>query len=358
MLLSLLLSPALASEEACNACCRAGGLSTCEPRILLYGEGSEARRDGATWHVQGLWEITCDGLAERSWSASAVLDHEPRHGELAMTPTNPLQVHCFRQACALPQGLCLSPADEDGRFGVVGCDTNLPPDGRDLARAPASGADAAATVVVVGGKPLVVHSASSGPGRLPMAVPSGPLSTTPGPLPATTVEVPATSTAAAATVTIRPDPGPAATASASDEPGLLGVTLPPDPPDPCKAPPDALRAEARKRVDLGDERRVARDAKGAAQEYRAALTMDVCNAYAWLGLGEVASGSARPDLAIRTLRNTTRIMPAHYGAWTLLGKAYEAIGQGGMAAEAYEKALAARPGLPEATEGLRRTTGR
>ncbi|MFN7143483.1 MAG: hypothetical protein ACK4YP_06905, partial [Myxococcota bacterium] len=97
------------------------------------------------------------------------------------------------------------------------------------------------------------------------------------------------------------------------------------------------------------------DAAGALSEYRAALTMDVCNAYAWLGIGEIAGGAARPDLAVRALRNTTRILPGHYGAWTMLGKAYEALRQSQLAAEAYATALELRPGLPEAVEGWRRT---
>ena len=83
--------------------------------------------------------------------------------------------------------------------------------------------------------------------------------------------------------------------------------------------------------------------------------MDSCNAYAWLGIGEIAAESGRPDLAVRTLRNATRLLPGHYGAWTALGQQYEALHQDSMAAEAYGKALALRPGLEEALEGWRRT---
>jgi tetratricopeptide (TPR) repeat protein len=100
---------------------------------------------------------------------------------------------------------------------------------------------------------------------------------------------------------------------------------------------------------------MAKDKEGAAREYRAALTMDTCNGYAWLGVGEAANALDRPDLAIRSLRVATRLLPRHHGALLLLAKAYEAFGQRPLAAEAYRRALELSPGLPDAVEGYART---
>jgi cytochrome c-type biogenesis protein CcmH/NrfG len=108
-------------------------------------------------------------------------------------------------------------------------------------------------------------------------------------------------------------------------------------------------------VDVGDEKRIARDWAASVREYRVALTMDVCNGYGWLGVGEVAASNERPDLAAHALLNATQMLPQHYGAFTSLGKAYEALGQVPLAAEAYRRALEISPSLMEARAGLART---
>ena len=138
---------------------------------------------------------------------------------------------------------------------------------------------------------------------------------------------------------------------------LLTQGLPKDPPPECQAPMEALRGEARKQVMAGDDLRMARDAAGAIQKYRAALSMDSCSGYAWLGLGESAVALDRPDIAIRALHNATTIMPQHYGAWTELGEAYEAINQVDLAVAAYRKAVAIKPGLTVPLAGLQRLGG-
>ncbi len=130
--------------------------------------------------------------------------------------------------------------------------------------------------------------------------------------------------------------------------------LPRDPPSACEAPMEALRGEARKQVMAGDDLRMAKDGDGAVQKYRAALSMDSCNGYAWLGLGEAALTLKRPDIAIRPLRNATTLMTKHYGAWTELGEAYEAIGQTTLAVDAFRQALNVKPGHPAASAGLAR----
>jgi hypothetical protein len=352
---SALVPSARAADDACFACCQAGGLASCQAEIRVYGEGARVAREGAVWRVVGLWEIGCDGVGVFNAGATVVLDHSPLVGELIMQALNPLQVHCFTQACALPATTCVTPSDDLGRFFLLDCDTELPVDGITLSDVKPVTRLPSTKVVVVDGRPLVVQpvtgtvfaagttNGAHAPARSgsPRIAPTGaatPVASVPAPAP-----VPAYT------------PAPPVAPPSSDPMAALAATLPADPPTACKAPADALRGEARKRVDSGDDRRIKKDALGALQEYRAALTMDPCNAYAWNGIGDIANEAARPDLAVRALRNTTRLLPGHYGAWTMLGRNYEALRQNTLAAEAYAQALQLRPGLPEALEGWRRT---
>ncbi|MDP2312524.1 MAG: hypothetical protein Q8P41_06425 [Pseudomonadota bacterium] len=362
VLYSLLLS-ARAADEGCYACCQAGGLASCNAELRVYGEGSRLSREGGSWRIVGLWEIGCGGQGVFNAGATVALDHPPLGGELVMQAVNPLQVHCFQQACAVPATTCVSPADDMGRFFLLDCQSDLPVDGSILANVTPVTRVPNARVVVVDGRPLVVTPVTGNAfaagtrngAQAPASSGTRPATTTTygTTTPAYTPPTPAPPTA---TYT-PPAPVPTAQPSAppSDPMSALAATLPADPPDTCKAPGEAVRGEARKRVDSGDERRMRKDALGALQEYRAALSMDVCNAYAWNGIGDIASEALRPDLAVRALRNTTRLLPGHYGAWTMLGKNYEALRQSVLAAEAYSKALELRPGLPEALDGWRRT---
>lgn len=157
------------------------------------------------------------------------------------------------------------------------------------------------------------------------------------------------------TALFTPAPG-SSPATASNSAAITQLTegLPRDPPDVCHAPSDALHSESRKQVMTGDDLRLAKDVAGAIQKYRAAISMDLCNGYGWIGLGEAAISLGRPDLAIRTLRNGTMLMPQHYGAWLELGQAYEAIHEVDAAIGSYQRALSVKPGLPGAVEGLSR----
>ncbi|MDP2306842.1 MAG: hypothetical protein Q8P18_12535 [Pseudomonadota bacterium] len=358
-----LAPPARAADEACFECCRAGGLSSCEARLRVFGEGAPVAREGAGWRVVGLWELGCDGVGAFDPGATVVLDHAPLGGELIMQALNPLQVHCFEQACALPESTCVTPADDLGRLFLLDCESDLPVDAATLSNVSPVTRSPGAKVVVIDGRPLVVLPVSGtafaagtsngahAPSRSgsPRIVPTG--SSAPA-MTAGPSSSPRPEPVAAAPSTAMPA---AASMPSSDPMAALAASLPADPPTACKAPAEALRGEARKRVDAGDDRRIKRDALGALQEYRAALTMDACNAYAWNGIGDIANEAARPDLAVRALRNTTRLLPGHYGAWTMLGRNYEALRQSSLAAEAYSKALELRPGLPEALDGWRRT---
>lgn len=370
---SALVPTASAADEACFACCQAGGLSSCAAELRVYGEGARVAREGAVWRVVGLWEIGCDGVGVFDPGATVVLDHSPLVGELIMQALNPLQVHCFQQACALPETTCVTPSDELGRFFLLDCESELPVDGITLSNVSPVTRSPSTKVVVVDGRPLVVQpvngtafaagtsngahapSRSGSPRIAPTgasaSAPAAPVYTPAPPAPVYTPPPAPVYTPPAPAVT-----APVTTSAPSSDPmAALAATLPADPPAACKAPAEALRGEARKRVDSGDDRRIRKDALGALQEYRAALTMDPCNAYAWNGIGDIANEAARPDLAVRALRNTTRLLPGHYGAWSMLGRNYEALRQNTLAAEAYAKALELRPGLPEALDGWRRT---
>lgn len=189
----------------------------------------------------------------------------------------------------------------------------------------------------------------------------GPVLSAPAPTQSWSPSATPTYTPAPAPVPVAPSayntPPPTSTAPKLDAVAQLTQGLPRDPPEECEAPIEALRSEARKQVMTGDDLRLGKDAAGAIQKYRAALSMDACNGYAWLGLGESAVALERPDIAIRALRNATTLLPQHYGAWTELGQAYEAIQQVDMAISAYKKALALKPGLAVPMAGVQRLGG-
>lgn len=295
------------------------------------------------WELQGAWVVACDGSGRFDPSLNLQTDHEPEYGEVLNSSANPLAVHCFTQACALPKGVCVGPASGDGNVGLVGCDDTLPVDQKELAGGGGSSPGAGAMVVVIDGRPIVAEppgaapvAASPGYGAAPAVVSSPYYGAAP----------PAAPSAAPVPAPVPPTPGPA---------GPVVLELPVDPPDPCNPAPDAVRAEARKRVGTGDDLRIAGRTAEALKDYRAALTMDKCNGYAWMSISQVTVEQGRTDLAIRALRNTTRLLPAHPGGWLMLGKAFETFGQKGLAAEAYKKATELAPGNAEAIEGYMRT---
>ncbi|MCB9792431.1 MAG: tetratricopeptide repeat protein [Alphaproteobacteria bacterium] len=133
----------------------------------------------------------------------------------------------------------------------------------------------------------------------------------------------------------------------------LDLSPPPAPGESCSTPA-SLIAESRRHVDLGNEAEIAQDAQTAADEYRAAITMDACNAFAWASLGSLALREGQPDEAVKALRVALRLRPEHYGAATDLGTAYERLGQTDRAVEAYRAALAAKPEHAPAKQGLSR----
>lgn len=347
----LLLPAAFAGGATCVQCCQAGGLGGCSTELQVHGEGSVTAREAAGWRVTGLWEVSCGGEGMFDPGATVRMDHEPLPGEVLMPQANPLKVHCVRQSCDLPVDTCLSAANASGHVYLLGCDDGLAAGARALRTAPTRPRYASPVVVVVDGKPLVAEPTAATPR------PTGIVAGAPAGVTVPPAVVPGTPALGPGTPAVVPGVPAGASALPPDALAELTAPLPKDPTVPCRAAGDAVRSEARKRVDIGDERRVARDMAGAIHEYRAALSMDGCSAYGWLGLGQTAASLGRPDIAVRALENATRILPAHYGAWSSLGRAYEDVGQIDRAARAYDRALALNPSLGEALEGRRRTGG-
>jgi hypothetical protein len=322
--LALTIPHALAGEAELQACCAAVGASGCVPRVAVVGEGSKVQPGASGTEVVGAWQLACGGPAIFDAVYRRTVDHTPRQGEV-LDSLSPVASHCLQQACEVPPGGCLQ-TERDGTLSVLGCQDGLPLGAAALGGTPTRRMKKP-VVVVVARRPLVVDA-------------QPPAGAVPPPPPASA-----------------PTPGGAVASPSRTAEALVELTdrFPADPPNPCTARAQDLRVEARRHVDVGDEKRIARDWAASVREYRVALTMDVCNGYAWLGVGEVAASNERPDLAAHALLNATQMLPQHYGAFTSLGKAYEALGQVPLAAEAYRRALEISPSLMEARAGLART---
>lgn len=310
-----------APEQA--ACCAAAGVEGCGGRLRLMGEETQISRDPGGWLLEGSWVVSCDGQARFVGDEQVYLDHAPQPGEIVMPEVANAEVSCFASACALPQGLCVSDPDAAGRRGVRLCANGMAPTATDLLKPPIA---TTVTKVVIGGKLLY-------------ADPVAPVAPAPAAAPA---------------------PAPAVAVgnlSVTDPIAALVAGLPPDPSPTCKAASDAARVESRQLVLNADDLRIAGDNAGALARFRAALSVDRCNAYGWLGLGQAALALSRADLAVRALKNATLLLPRHYGAWTELGKAYEALGQRTTASEAFQQALAINPDYTDAQAGAKRIAG-
>jgi hypothetical protein len=360
MILSLLLAVVpLASSDpgVCAACCAAAAVpSACAEPLLVFAEGARRSPDGAGYLVAGAWRLGCGTGAVFDPSVTLRVDHLPLDGEVLQPALRSAQVECFAQACRVPAGLCLSPGDVEGRWTVTSCADGLPPSVTEL-RAPPTSALLDPVVVLLDGAPVVAEraGASAAPMRLPAApvAPEAPVAAAPPPPPPAPSAPPPPPAPVAPVADVGESPSAQEAAAAA-----LAEAFPADPPEVCAVVAVEVRDAARRRVEQGDEQRIRKELAGAVVQYRAAVTRDPCNGYAWLGLGEVAGAAMRPDLAIRALQNATRLLPRHYGALALLGRNYELIGQSVLAAEAYRSALVLSPSHPEAREGLRRVEPR
>lgn len=406
------------NASECLDCCRDAGASTCATEIYVAGDATEISAISSGWRAKGMYVVSCDGRGYFDDERTALFPRAPSAGDAAPSssgqwscfeqscqlPTN----LCFDgttgrvtlcDSGVIPNAASFRAAPGPKRSSAVrqGPTTARPSAApTTLAGAPTTPPTTAylapgALTIVVAGKPLAVEIARPerappepsapvwGPAPVAPVAPVAPKPPAPKPtgsilfddlddedilaelrsggdpstvqprVPAPTPDAAWSSgtPAASAAPWQAPAVKPAAIAQLTDG-------LPRDPPSACEAPMEALRGEARKQVMAGDDLRMAKDGDGAVQKYRAALSMDSCNGYAWLGLGEAALTLKRPDIAIRPLRNATTLMPKHYGAWTELGESYEAIGQNTQAVDAYREALNVKPGHPGAMSGLTR----
>jgi tetratricopeptide (TPR) repeat protein len=140
---------------------------------------------------------------------------------------------------------------------------------------------------------------------------------------------------------------------AGDAPvAVVDPTLPSPPEMPCR--PSSLRIPSNEQVDAGNEALVAGLLPKALDHYRAALTMDRCNAGAWTALGDGLISAGYPHEARTALDLATQLVPTHAHAWTRLGDASELDGDREAAVVAYQNALVHSPGYAPAAQGLDR----
>jgi hypothetical protein len=319
---TLFQSPAFAGSNGLMACCKAVGAGECPSTLMAFGPGSNLQGgpNGAT--VTGLWEVSCNDGPFFDPIATRQAPLGSRDGQvLSVMPTG--AAACFNAACQLPPQLCLRHEGDVARF--VACKGG--PAGEILWTQSAS----PSTAVVVANRVLRVERVATAAAQ----------ARPPAPAPAPGV-VPQPGAA--------PRPAPASS-------GPVDFTVPPEPPTPC-IPNSAMRDASNQQVDEGNEATLRGDVALAISKYRAAITIMDCNAFGWAALGETLLTAQQPARAQTALVVATRIMPAHYQAWTNLGKAYEGVGATDKAIDAFEHATRIKPGYLPAEQGLVRVRPR
>jgi len=256
----------------------------------VVGEGSLVVGTAGDWAVNGAWVLECDGSASWSETESLAFDHAPTVGEVATIQAPPAFLKCYVQSCAFPEGFC--PRAEGAYPALKDC-----ADGRAMTDADLE--------------------------------PPAPL------------EEPT-----------RPEPRVVQTLATSSG-DRVDVTPPPGPIPPCDTPAE-LVDESIRYVDTGNDQELSGEPAAAAMSYRTALSRDACNTAAWVALGNLAGRQGQHAAAARAFDTALLLNPEHYGAAVGLGTSREALGDREGAAEAYQQALDARPGLPEAVDGLQR----
>jgi hypothetical protein len=290
----LLAPPATADAPALDACCQAAGVTDCPETIFALGQESMQISSPGGASVSGAWALSC--VSGPAWDGAF-------HGTSSQSATtgtvlgalSPEAAACFDASCRLPEGTCLKSSGSSVHLGSC---NGAPLRGDAAFVAPlreARGAVVIGSHVVGGEEPAV----------------------------------------------------------AAPKPAVVDPTVPDAPTLPCR-PATSLRLAANEQVDAGNEAVVDDDLAEALDHYRAALTMDACNALAWAALGDALLSAGYPKEARTALDLATQLMPTHAHAWTRLGEAFEADGDRQAALTAYQKALAEDPGNGPATQGLLR----
>ena len=293
------------------ACCRDVGSQTCPAELQVVGPGSsyESNPSGGPTTVDGVWRLSCDSGATFDKAGTFSSAAFPSQS-FVVTAVDPNALACFAASCSLPPHICVATVGERAR--AVDCTTQQNGD----ALAWATPSAPAKSAAVVAGRVLAVTSVQGLP-------------------------------ASAGPVVVAASDAPSGSAG-------LDLTVPVTPPDPCH-PNAALRPAADSQVDAGNLSEMKSDYATALGKYRAAITIDACDPFAWAALGQTFLELEDPKRAQSALIVATRLMPAHYQAWTNLGQADERLGRPSEAADAYAKALAAHPGFVAADQGLART---
>lgn len=292
MILSLLLSPAFAADPL-SACCTAAGSRACPVEWPVTGPGTTYIAEDGGVRATGLWKAGCYAGLRFDAGAATSFRTKPLDGATSLVVDGP-GAACFDAVCALPPALCASWDGDVAR--IAGC--------RGPAPASAWTAEAvtdSAAVVVDRRVIRVVRQVSNG------------------------------------------------TATSS-----LDLSVPKAPAAGCRTA-GALRDTSTSQVDAGDTAMLAGNVADGLARYRAAITLNACNAFAWVGLGQAFLEAGAPVPAAEALRVATTLLPSHYTAWTDLGRAEEALGHRREASSAYHAALVAKPDFGPAVEGYART---
>lgn len=318
LLLALALgsSPASAGALQCQQCCKDAGLFTCPTTLRVYGPGSTVNKEVGGVRVSGFWRLDCEQGARFEEGGTVVVASSPSEGEILLVGSPLSTVECFRDWCSLPQGACIQ-GRPGGSMALLRC---------------------------VDGQPLTEDQ------LLRLGTPPTPPVERATPSPSPQANEPIHS------VVVEPAEGSAYGPHLPAEgpiPLVLGFDLPPAPAARCVTVP-VLVAESTRLVDQGDQARLNDQHRQAADSYRAAVTVDRCNAIAWTALGQLALAADDLGVATTALEYATQLRPTHYGAQTSLGLAYEARGDVTRARLAWQRALEERPGHPAAEDGLRR----
>lgn len=369
LLLMLFVSPlSIAGERECISCCQAGGLASCRPSLRMIGPGSVISPEAGAWRTLGLWTIPCEGDGRFDPGATAVSSENPLEGEVLTSGIPLVAIHCFRQACKLPEGSCLYLKTE-GRTRILNCESGDSLSAAALKIPGQKRMESGSVTAIVGDRPLVVQLTEGRPPRslalpsvaspTPLDKPSQPLlldgipyypaeDAAPKNPPESRVDSALLTSSSAA------PPEPTHSPSPTAPVGVIAIELPaPAAEDRCTDSP-TLRSESHRRVDIGNEALAAGRPQKAVDEYRAALTIDRCDAYAWAAIGGLALEQGRSDLAITAFQQTLRFNPRHYLAAARLGLAWERQGRLDLAVESFRRSLEIRPGFPEAAQGLER----
>lgn len=300
------LSTAFAGPDQYRACCDAVGAS-CPETLRAIGPGSQTVRETGANRITGMWRLSCSTGVRYDDGATTAVDQVPVDGTV-IDRLQPGAAACYSAACSLPEGLCLSWTGSQAR--LVRCDTGAIPGVTDWARP----AEAPWTPVVIG-RDKVLRA-------------------------------------------VRGDRAQARTSPAPAGPPKIDLTgvdlsLPALPPDPCR-PNGALMDASNQQHGEGNQAAMQGDWGIALGKYRAAISINSCNAFAWADLGESYLMVQEPTRARDALEVAVRLMPKHYRAWANLGRTEEKSGRRNEALIAYQRALELEPDDPVARQGLER----